>query len=292
VPLSPPLTITFATLVIYNRLERLTLITRSQVDRVESAIDRVSAQQNQTARLLSALVTTLAPQLPSSPPSFGLATGDVQCTFKVNIDSSGGKHSSTDPAIEKIGAMTRIPRTRPATPKDGMQIYTKKSASHCKEWCSCNCHKKSVLRAKHDTANVVGSFSLAYSGLPWMTAECNQKSCRSRSIPSVNMTVQFPAWFWKRYIAVSLTYAPTSGPSLNFKLPRTVDWSWKLWRYAPDGNLTAIQDLFAAGEASAWDVSPLGGSALHYAADHFQPDVCRFLIQQGAPADQEDHFKK
>lgn len=177
-------------------------------------------------------------------------------------------------------------------PSKGMQVYTRKSTAHCKTWCSCTCHKKRVLRVKQPSASAIGSFSLAYSGLPWVTASCDEKSCASKSLPSIAMTIQFPAWFLKRCLSTSLTYAPAAGPNLNLKLPRTVDWTWKLWRYAPEGNLAAIKDLFATGAASPWDVSPLGGSALHYAADHGQFEVCRFLIDKGALTNLEDGFNK
>ena len=177
-------------------------------------------------------------------------------------------------------------------PTKGLQVYARKSTAHCKIWCSCTCHKKHVLRIKQPFTNAIGSFSVAYSGLPWITASCDEKSCSSKSLPSIAMTIQFPAWFLKRCLATSLTYAPAAGPNINIKMPRTVDWTWKLWRYAPEGNLRAIKDLFAAGAASPYDVSPLGGSALHYAADHGQFETCRFLIDQGALTDQEDGFNK
>ena len=177
-------------------------------------------------------------------------------------------------------------------PSKGMQVYTRKSTAHCKTWCSCTCHKKRVLRVKQPSTGAIGSFSLAYSGLPWVTANCDEKLCASKSLPSIAMTVQFPAWFLKRCLSTSLTYAPAAGPNINLKLPRTVDWTWKLWVYAPEGNLAAIKDLFATGAASPWDVSPLGGSALHYAADHGQWEVCRFLLDKGALTNQEDGFNK
>lgn len=56
--------------------------------------------------------------------------------------------------------------------------------------------------------------------------------------------------------------------------------------------MRAIKDLFATGAASPWDVSPLGGSALHYAVDHGQFEICRFLIDEGALKNQEDGFNK
>ena len=104
------------------------------------------------------------------------------------------------------------------------------------------------------------------------------------------MTVNFPAWFWKRYLSSSFTYTPAWGPEINVKLPRTVSWVSPLWRHGLEGNMRAIQDLFSHGLASPWDVQALGGSILHYATDHGHWDLCKFLVQQGASLDKEDEF--
>ncbi|KAL8804129.1 MAG: hypothetical protein Q9182_002762 [Xanthomendoza sp. 2 TL-2023] len=58
---------------------------------------------------------------------------------------------------------------------------------------------------------------------------------------------------------------------------RTPDWSW-------------LRDLFSRGLASPHDVQGLGGSALHYAADHGHWHLCKFLIGEGARVDNEDDF--
>ena len=104
------------------------------------------------------------------------------------------------------------------------------------------------------------------------------------------MTVQFPAWFWKRYLSSSFAYTPIRGPEINVKLPRTVSWVSSLWRHGLEGNLRAVQDLFSQGLASPWDVQALGGSLLHYATDHGHWDLCKFLVQEGASLDKEDDF--
>ena len=187
----------------------------------------------------------------------------------------------------------RLPRTRKTVKseetKQPMQIYAKRPTAACEAWCSCACHAKTVLRLKHPT--IVGSFSVAYSGLPWVTASCDQKACRSRSLPNVAITVQFPEWFWKRYWSSSFSYTAICGPEINYsKLPRTVSWVSALWRHGVDGNLRAVQDLFSRGLASPWDVQPLGGSLLHYATDHCHWDLAKFLVEEGAILDTEDGF--
>ena len=189
--------------------------------------------------------------------------------------------------------MTRLQKPKSAGATHTLQLCAPESDSHCKAWCSCLCHMKNVIRIKQPFGRTLGgSFSLAYSGLPFITAGCDQKSCRSRSQPSVYMTIQFPTWLWQRCLATSMDCNPLAGPNLNVRLPRVVGFDSKLWTYGPTSDVTAIQKLYSAKLASPWDVSPLGGNALHYAAGHGQFEMCRFLIKQGALKDQEDDFSK
>ena len=167
-----------------------------------------------------------------------------------------------------------------------MQVYARKSTAQCKDWCSCACHKKHVLKIKDPST--IGSFSLAYSGLPWVTASCDEKSCRSRSVPSIAVTFQFPNWVWRRHLLSSFSYTPIRGPDLNLRLPRVVDWSSKLWGYGITGDLQGVQELYSLGMASPWDVNALGGSLLHYATDRGHWDMCKFLVGQGTPIETED----
>ncbi len=274
------------------------LTARSAVKRVEIAIERSNLQQAETAQLLSKLVGGLALVLPSTnPPPFEFAAddGSLNCNFNLPFHSPKEVRSTTNHPSKAAEEMTRNRKraVKVAEPDQAMQIYSKKSKVLCKEWCSCACHQKRVLRVKQPFSTAVGSVSLAYSGLPWITPECDQKSCASRSVPSIAMTVQFPAWFWRRYLSSSFTYTPIRGPEINLKLPRTVDWTCKLWKLGVEGNLRAIQQLFSTGQASPWDTSPLGGSVLHvsillfydfgvveirFPAEHFRHTVIASLL--------------
>lgn len=245
------------------------------MNRVETAIERVNLQQAETSQLLSTLVNGLALVLPSSnPPPFEFATddGSLNCNFQLPCYQPKDVRSTANHPSKAAEKMTRHRKQAVEIParNQAMQIYGKKSKVLCKELCSCICHQKKILRVKQPYSAAAGSLSLGYSGLPWITPDCDQKSCGSRSIPSIAMTIQFPAWFWRRYLSSSFTYTPIRGPEINLKLPRTVGWTCKLWGYGLDGNLRGIQELFSTGAASPWDVSPLGGSVLHVSTHFFQ----------------------
>ncbi|KAL8811620.1 MAG: hypothetical protein Q9200_001647 [Gallowayella weberi] len=91
-----------------------------------------------------------------------------------------------------------------------------------------------------------------------------------------------------RSVGVELPSSDSS--DIKIDRSRTVSWVSSLWRHGLDGNIPAIQDLFSRGLASPNDVQGLGGSVLHYAADHGHWHLCKFLIGEGARLDDEDDF--
>lgn len=158
--------------------------------------------------------------------------------------------------------MTR--RQQVSKKSEFVHMRVKRPTRYCNDWCSCCCHKKNAVRLEQPFDRAVGSISLSYSGLPWITADCDQLSCRRKSTPFIAMTFRFPSWLWNRYLSTSFAYTPVCGPHASLQLPRTVEWgASKLTTYAYNGDIIGIQTLFGAGTASAWDLTPLGGTALH-----------------------------
>lgn len=68
-----------------------------------------------------------------------------------------------------------------------------------------------------------------------------------------------------------------SVPRTSNRMPRVVSWSNLLWNYATNGNLLAIQKLFAEGKASPYDLNPRGSSALIYTVRRNNPRLSQFL---------------
>lgn len=260
---------------------------------METAIERVHLQQIKAEKLLTSLAGGLNTSGTSCSPPFVVSKedGSLTCTFQYPIQDPQvhGSNIIRQPLHKPSNMTRRVQRIADAQEtKRPVHVYAKKPTSACEAWCSCACHVKRVLRMKQPAT--IGSFSISYSGLPWVTASCDQKACRSKSVATVAVTAQFPAWFWNRYLSSSFSYASIRGPELNIRLPRTVSWVSTLWRHGVDGNLQAVQDLFSRGLASPWDVQGLGGSLLHYATDHAHWDLCKFLVEQGAILDNEDDF--
>ena len=243
--------------------------------------------------MLETIVNTFQRYYPLYSPTFDVTIEGVDCSFNVPVKISSEESCKGPPS--NFATMTRCQQRAPsASSNSSLQVYAKKTTVHCKRWCSCSCHKKNVVRLKQPfQSNKGGYITFAYGGLPWITAECDEKkTCSSRSLPYVATTIHFPAWFWKRYVSTSLTFNALDGPNIFFKMPRSVDWTPKLWKFAQEGNVRAVRDLFDTGAASAFDVSPIGGSALHFAAGNRHLELCQFLVSRGALADHEDDFKK
>lgn len=264
---------------------------RHSLDRVETAIERVTIEQVKTTQSLATLVNILALEHQTSNPSrleVSSQDGSTSCTLRCPIKV--GEPTQTSRISEKPSKMTRQKPQSTKTPQVGqaLQVFTQKSLARCKEWCSCSCHDRNAVKVKD--RSTIGSFSLIYSGLPWFNPDCDQKSCRSRSVPSVSVTFQFPSWFWKRHLSTSLSCSSIQGPDISLRLPRVVDWYSNLWAYGVSGDIGGIQRLYSSRLASPWDVNPLGGSLLHYATDHGHWDLCRFLVDQRMAIDTEDDF--
>ena len=137
------------------------------------------------------------------------------------------------------------------------------SQKYCAAWCSCQCHKRQSLKSAKLVQNVFGSLSVSWSGIPKLVKACDQHACRRRSDPTLSVTYRFPQALVQRVMCLSMSYATMCGPELRVRLPRVVDWTSPVWRPAIDGDVATMRALFEKGEASPWDVNPMGGSILH-----------------------------
>ena len=153
-------------------------------------------------------------------------------------------------------------------------------STRCPAWCSCICHKSSTLRSPHWAfKTLVGQICLQYSG---QQAPCNEKSCCRLEISTFNLVYQLPRFLMCRYIAMTMRYTPLDGPYFSIRMPRVTPWNHLLWNYAMVGNLLAIQNMFAEGLASPYDVNVHGSGALNYAVSHNRTEIVRFLLDKGA----------
>ena len=143
---------------------------------VETAIERVQAEQATNSQLLSSLVRGFIPAHKSSTkPSFEISSyqGSLECTIHYPTKSQQGITLTESHPTEKNSNMTRRKPValKASEPTQAMEVFSRKSYARCKDFCSCACHKKNILRM--EDLSSLDPFSLAYSGLPWLTATCD-----------------------------------------------------------------------------------------------------------------------
>ena len=205
----------------------------------------IASKQDEILQYVLALATESRPSGPQRPPSYSSAVKD---------DMTRNRPAAPREPKQDSTAITRIP-----LPPDRLGKY-------CVPWCSCRCHTASSLNSSRAIKNIVGSFTISHSGLPYFTKECNEKRCRRKVSSKVNVSYHFPPAILQRKLELSYSFSALAGPEIRVRLPRVVDWTSPVWQHATVGNVMAVESLFRNGLASPWDVSPLGGNLLHVCA--------------------------
>ncbi|KAI9784656.1 MAG: hypothetical protein M1835_003537 [Candelina submexicana] len=159
--------------------------------------------------------------------------------------------------------------------------------NQCARLCSCICHKPGRLSISF-LDRVIGSLFVGYVGLPVFTAPCNEYICkknRHRSSFSARFTYYFPSWFLARMIYSAINYTARDGPQILFvKAPRLRPGTARIFEYAVDGDIVAMQKAFSMGDASPFDVDA------NYTVIHNRIELSQLLIREGADVYLEDEF--
>ena len=158
----------------------------------------------------------------------------------------------------------------------------------CASWCSCRCHSKTTIVVPRFLRSVIGKTVVEYAG---NQATCNEHSCRGSRKSGLELSYCVPKYLSRQYIFVKMSRAPLGNPTVTLRMPRTMDWTHLLWKYAPRGDLAAVQSLFKSAKAAPDDTNFQGGTALLLASAY--PKLYQFLIQAGADLNVSDmHGRK
>ena len=152
----------------------------------------------------------------------------------------------------------------------------------CKPLCSCVCHTRSIVKSPRVLDAFIGKMNVQCTG---RRHSCNEFHCRRSTESSFKVVYQLPKYIMSRYISLIMRHGPLSGPEFLLRVPRVVSWSHLLWQYAKNGDLLAIQRLFAEGKASPYDLNPQGSNVLHYTANSDHLRLNEFLLEQGLDID-------
>lgn len=251
-------------LCLSDNLDTCTDWTSSAVSRVEISVQRILCDQQAISGQFSYLLShessnvrqTAHPETESCRPSTPHRLFPDSSIARLDVGVHGSPLASIEASDDAI-RRTIVVQTS--------TTFTKKS---CNGWCSCACHVKRSARTPMPFRRFLGALFVGYSGLPVITPACNERSCRNRARPVVQLDYHFPSWFLARILAISMSMSPAVGIEGTLRMPRMVAWSSSIWRLARTGQLEAIQTMFSDGRASPYDVNAYGQSALHVSRVH------------------------
>ena len=152
----------------------------------------------------------------------------------------------------------------------------------CKAICSCVCHTHSIVKSPRVLDAIIGKMNVQCTV---RRPSCNEFQCRRSTESSFKVIYRLPKYIMSRYISLVMQYGPLDGPEFLLRVPRVVSWSHLLWQYAMNGELFAIQRLFAEGKASPYDLNPQGSNVLYYTASSDYLRLNEFLLEQGVDID-------
>lgn len=175
-----------------------------------------------------------------------------QLTVSGDIESDGKRWKASE-AVR--GGTPYYPSTSPTVVLQTSKYRTKRCTVPL---CACQCHAVSKYQHPSWIASHVGSLSIGYSGLPYLsTARCNNSMCTKREDAVIKATYYFPAWvpYFSRMLSFVGRWNQLDGPDVCLRMPQVVPSSSEIFMLAQKGNVQGIKMLFSLSKASIHDVS-------------------------------------
>lgn len=245
----------------------------------------IGAQDKRFDQLELIVKRTSAAELiarPNAEPAMLLPSSSDSCETVSRSPSSLPASPTSTLACQYLTAETRnsktpsqyqLPALITSHPMAGLQ------ANRCAVGCACICHTRSNLKSPWILKTLLGEINIQYSG---RRQDCKEFNCCRSADSSVIMIYQLPSYLMRRYVTMTMRYAPLDGPQFTLRVPRVMRWSHLLWNYAHNNNLLAVQKMFSERTASPHDLSLRGSNALIYTVIHSDLRLTRFLLETGA----------
>ena len=152
--------------------------------------------------------------------------------------------------------------------------------------CSCPCHRVNKMQTPDFIQPLVGHFAVDLVGISLLTAACDEIFCKKSAHSLVRISYRFPAWFSNAALQSMIYSSRATGPQVSLAPIRIIPRNSDIFCHSMQGNISSIRDLFVNGLASPFDATNNHGyTALHYATDYGQYELCDFLLSTGARAD-------
>ena len=163
--------------------------------------------------------------------------------------------------------------------------------ARCGGDCQCICHSRGRFQSPKLLSQFFGGLFVGYAGLPIATRQCDKKRCTNQYSRTVHITYTFPGWFLSRTVDLVLATTYTGEPSFGVKVRNRTQYGGEsnIFKYARDGNVPGIIEMFKQRKASPNDLSLRGGqSILHFPLELGHIKTCKFLLDLGVDPYFED----
>ena len=138
-----------------------------------------------------------------------------------------------------------------------VRISASMSRYSCKDNCACVCHRRQAWRTPRPLNKFLGTLFLGYTGIPYITPQCNSKECTQRSSAIALITYLFPSLLLARVLLLVFRFSSMNGLEFNLRVPRIVSSTARIWTLAWTGDIEGTKELFQHGLGSPFDVDSL-----------------------------------
>ncbi|KPI37537.1 putative ankyrin repeat protein [Cyphellophora attinorum] len=227
-------------------------------------------------------------EMPDAARERAVVNGSVDRTPDTSEDSeySEGSEGATD----HVHTTTVVVRTSTAVASDAVDDSDRPPSddsrpSTCAQHCSCTCHRPFQLSTPAQLASWLGHLSVSSSGsltpLTPFRLPCTERRCRRHATSSTRVTLRLPDWLLP--IALNLSLSSTAlNTHINLNTLRILPDTAEVFSVISRGDLAYLQQMFAARQASVYDVSRSNWSLVHTAFTLGKMDIASFLVSEGA----------
>ena len=216
---------------------------RSSTGETGNALELFQRCQERVSVQLSAILHKLAisdseaAQLPHNSTKVNKTPAGIRDEhFNVSL-------AEESPEILQITGAEKEPSTTEKVAQELSTIIT------CQKNCPCQCHLKRRFKSPWALRVLFGQLNMQYN------LQQARPGCRCKGTSSIQIICQFPAFLIRRYVFFAMNQSLAAGPEFLLRVPRVAPWAHMLWRYLANGDLQAIQRLYAERLASPYDIT-------------------------------------
>jgi len=191
----------------------------------------------------------------------------------------------SSPRRPSSAARRRTPS--PTQRSDGFSVRVVPFATTCRTGCACVCHSQQKAASPKILNRVLGQLFVGYTGLPYLSPNCDNAVCAKSRASKVSIEYWFPwGMLSSTIVRLQAGYQPNTGTLFQLQTLRSVPDGAECVNFALNGNIEGLKYLFGKGLASPRDVSPTRGyTLLRWALYGKQYSTCEFLMHAGADPD-------